>query len=75
MDLELITRIGNILSCIFSGYKININAFENDGIETARHFVKLYPWFFMPPLVHKILIHRADVIRYTILPIDNSYKN
>ncbi|KAL4126307.1 hypothetical protein QTP88_010529 [Uroleucon formosanum] len=69
INLELITRFGNILSCIASGYKINTNAFENYGIETARIFIKLYPWFYMPPSVHKILIHGADVIRYAILPI------
>lgn len=72
INLELITRFGNILSCIASGYKINTNAFENCGIETARIFIKLYPWFYMPSSVHKILIHGADVIRYAILPIDNS---
>lgn len=72
INLELITRFGNILSCIASGYKINTNAFENYGIETARIFIKLYPWFYMPPSVHKILIHGADVIRYAILPIGNS---
>jgi hypothetical protein len=54
--MELITRFGNISSCIASGYKINTNAFENYSIETARNFVKIYPWFYMPPLVHKILI-------------------
>jgi hypothetical protein len=43
-----------------SGKEIDVDAFENYGIETARLFVKLYPWYYMPSSVHKILLHGAD---------------
>jgi hypothetical protein len=52
-----------------SGCEINVDAFEVYGIETVRIFVQLYPWYYMPTSVHKILIHGSDVIRYAILPI------
>ncbi|CAI6355595.1 unnamed protein product [Macrosiphum euphorbiae] len=32
-------------------------------------FVTLYPWYYMPSSVHKVLIHGADVIRFAPLPI------
>lgn len=45
-----------------SGYEINIEAFEEYFLDTAKYYIILYPWYFMPPSVNKILIHGADVI-------------
>jgi hypothetical protein len=56
-----------------SGYEINDQEFEKYTIDKAKLFVLLYPWFYRPPSVHKILIHGADVIRTSILPIGNCY--
>ena len=28
-----------------------------------------YPWYYMPPSVHKILIHGAEIITHAVLPI------
>ena len=36
---------------------------------TAVHFRDLYPWFYIPVSLHKLLIHSADVIRSHLLPI------
>jgi hypothetical protein len=52
-----------------SGQDINTDAFDEYALQTARLFVSLYPWFYMPSSVHKILIHGANVIRFAILPI------
>ena len=38
-------------------------------METAELYVSLYPWYYMPPTVHKVLIHGAKVIREAIVPI------
>jgi len=56
-----------------SGQDINIDAFEEYGVQTAKLFVSLYPWFYMPSSVHKILIHGADVIRFAILLIGKHF--
>lgn len=40
---------------------INIDAFDHYYTETARLYVSLYPWFYMPSSVHKILLHGADI--------------
>jgi hypothetical protein len=56
-----------------SGYEIKDQEFEKYTIDTAKLFVSLYPWFYMPLSVHKVLIHGADVIRTSLLPIGNFY--
>lgn len=71
MNIKLIKRFGTILSVMASGYEINTVTFEVYGIETAKLFVELYPWYYMLPSVHKILLHGADVIRHALLPIGN----
>lgn len=58
-----------ILSAISSGYHINVAAFKECALETARLYVRLYDWFYMPASVHIVLIHGADIIDSMILPI------
>lgn len=67
--MELIKRCGNILSAMASGYTINIEYFKEYCLKTANMFVTLYPWYYMPASVHKVLIHGADVIRFAPVPI------
>lgn len=52
-----------------SGHTINIDYFEEYCLITAKMFVSLYPWYYMPASVHKVLLHGADVIRFSDLPI------
>ena len=37
--------------------------------ETAHRFVKLYPWYYMPHGLHKLLVHFHQVVRNKNLPI------
>lgn len=69
--MELIQQCGNILSAMASGMTINIDYFEEYCLKTAKMFVTLYPWYYMPASVHKVLLHGADVIRFAPLPIGN----
>ncbi|XP_025406345.1 uncharacterized protein LOC112680462, partial [Sipha flava] len=69
VDLQLIKRFGVILKTMSSGYEINLEKFEAYTLETAELYVSLYPWYYMPASVHKILIHGTDVIRSALLPI------
>ena len=71
IDINLFKRFGNILSVISSEYEVNIEAFETYALDTAKLFIHLYPWYYMPASIHKILVHGAEVIRYAILPIGN----
>lgn len=52
-----------------SNRTIDADEFENYSSETGKLFVRLYPWFYMPSSVHKILMHGAKVIKRFYLPI------
>lgn len=52
-----------------SGHEVNIPKFELYTKDTAKLFISLYPWYYMPSSVHKILIHGADVINAALLPM------
>lgn len=69
LNKELIQRFGVILNTMSSGYKINIEKFNIYAKKTAELFVNNYPWYYMPPSVHKVLIHGSEVIKHAILPI------
>lgn len=58
------------LSC---GFHIDHNLFKIYALDTARLFVELFPWFYMPQSVHKVLstqcIHGHLIISRMLLPI------
>lgn len=31
--------------------------------------INLHPWYYLPPSLHKVLVHAPDVINYAVLPI------
>lgn len=66
---EIIYKFSVILRVLASGHEIDTEAFRSYAMETAEMFVKLYPWYYMPASIHKILIHGADVINHVALPI------
>jgi hypothetical protein len=69
VDEELIERLYVIMQAVASGYQIDVSKFKIYAFATARLFVKKYPWYNMPPTVHKILIHGPDIISNALLPI------
>lgn len=54
------------ISC---GYAINIEAFRQYCHDTARLYSSLYNWYWMSSAVHKLLIHGADFVNVSPLPI------
>lgn len=70
LDVNLIRRFAVILQTISSGKKIKIPQFKQYCFETAEMYVKLYPWYYMPSSIHKLLIHGAEIIEHlSIVPI------
>lgn len=65
----LIYRFSVILRTLACGYEIDTEAFQHYALQTAIIFVDLYPWFYMPTSVHKILMHGAEIIKHFALPI------
>ncbi|KAJ8888569.1 hypothetical protein PR048_008060 [Dryococelus australis] len=55
VNVRLIHRLSVILKALSCGYDIDTEAFRKYAFETARMYVKLYSWFYMPASVHKII--------------------
>ena len=69
VDIRLIKRFSIILQVLTSGYDIDFDKFEKYILDTAKLFVDLYDWYKMPPCVHKVLIHGANIMKVFGLPI------
>ncbi|XP_071635291.1 uncharacterized protein [Temnothorax longispinosus] len=69
VEENIIHRFYIILQVISSGHIINQERFKQYTLETARQFVQLYPWYYMPTSVHKLLIHGTEIIASSLLPI------
>jgi len=54
---------------VCSGQKIDADKFEKYALNTAELYISLYHWYFMPPTVHKMLIHGGEIIRRALVPI------
>lgn len=69
LNLQLIKRIAIILQCISSGMKIKIADFKQFCDKTAEFYVELYPWYYMPSSLHKLLLHGAEIVNhFAVLP-------
>ena len=69
VDEKLIHQFHVILQVISSGFDIDDEKFKDYCVNTAHLFVALYPWYYMPTSVHKLLIHGAEIVKYALLPI------
>lgn len=69
IDVALIEKIHTILIVVASGHEIKIETFRMFCHSTARYFVEKYPWYCMPPTLHKYFIHGPEIISSALLPI------
>lgn len=69
LDEKLITRFSVILQCIASGKVIELENFKVYTLETAKAYISLYNWYYMPASVHKLLFHSTDIIKNALVPI------
>ncbi|XP_078051617.1 uncharacterized protein LOC144477751, partial [Augochlora pura] len=69
VNVTLIKRLHVILQAISSGFDINVKKFKEYALETTKQIVILYPWYYMPTSMHKILIHGPEIIATALLPI------
>ena len=65
----MIKRFHVILQTISCGHEIHFVRFQDYVLQTARCFVQLDLWFYMPSSLHKILIQGAEVINSSLLPV------
>lgn len=69
ISYDLIYRLKIILETISSGHAIDPEKYDKYALDTARLYIKLYPWHPMTPTMHKILVHGAAIIKHALLPI------
>lgn len=69
IDKDLLWRIKIILSVISCNIPIDPNLFDAYCKLTAELYVAKYSWYPMSPSLHKILIHGADIVRNSLLPL------
>lgn len=70
VDVNLIKRFAVILQSISCGKNINIPNFKNYCKETAELYIQLYPWYYMPSSIHKLLIHGAEICQhFSFIPV------
>ena len=75
VDESLIHQFHVILQVISSGFDIDDEKFKDCCVNTAHLFVALYPWYYMPTSVHKVLIHGAEIVKDALLPIGQLSKD
>lgn len=69
LDKNLILKFSVILQALSSGHEIDISKFEKYAKETKDLYLNVYPWFYMPVTVHKILVHGSEIIKSCKIPI------
>lgn len=69
LNQDVICRFHVILQTLSCGHQINVHKFKQYCLETARLYQTHYKWYYMPTTVHKILIHGAEVLEHSLLPI------
>lgn len=69
LDPTFLERMRVILVVLSCGFAVDVEAFREYAIDTARLYTRLYSWYRMSASVHKILVHGADFIAAAPLPI------
>ena len=63
IDQNIIKRVYIILNTLNSGYIIDAEKYKCYAIETAKIYKELYPLYYMPFSVHKMLLHGHAIIK------------
>ena len=69
VDEELVRRLHLVLEAVTCCRPLSVPALSAFCWETARLYVRLYAWYPMPPTLHRLLIHSAEVVERCLLPI------
>ena len=69
VNIVLIKWLHNVLLAVCSGYHLDIPVFEEYCLDTVKYIIEHYSWYVMPPTLHKLLIHGAQIADRLDLPI------
>lgn len=73
IDDRLLKNFAILLAAINSGEVIDVEAFRQFSLQTAKLYVELYGWYYLPAHTHKLLYHGADIIENLLLPIGEEH--
>ena len=76
---ELFARITNVDQSLIHNFKIililltcqqvlDLKKFETFCFDTANLYITKNPWFPMPAMIHKVLIHAKQIFEKSVLP-------
>ena len=69
MDEELIKRFYITLCVLSSNNEVDAKKLQEYNHETAKLFLILYNWYYMPQAVHKMLAHSSKVMNIKAIPV------
>lgn len=69
IDIQLIRRFLVILETISCELEIDAERFQLYAEETRKLYFEHYSWYYLPPSIHKILVHSKKIIESCILPL------
>jgi len=69
LNSELLRNFKTILTVLSCQLPVNPLSFDKYCSRTAEIYVANYHWYPMSATLHKILIHGADIIRTSLLPV------
>lgn len=69
VNKDLIGRFSIVLKMLTCSNQVPKRLFIEFAHQTAKLYVSLYPWYYMPSTVHKILLHGGQVMEHFHLPI------
>ncbi|XP_039969845.1 uncharacterized protein LOC120781694 [Bactrocera tryoni] len=69
IDIDLLRHFDIILVSISCEFRINFKKFNDFCIDTADLYFNKYDWYPMSATVHKILVHSAQIMEASLVPI------
>lgn len=69
IDIQLIRRFLVILETLSCELEIDAERFQLYAEETRKLYFEHYSWYYLPPSIHKILVHSKKIIESCILPL------
>lgn len=69
LDEKLLSYLHTILIAVSCDQSLDSEKFRSFCIDTAKLYCQLYDWFPMPSSLHRVLIHGADIVASSTLPL------
>lgn len=69
LDVEFVENLYIILLALSTHLSVDIEKFNLLCRRTLNIYINNYKWYYMPATLHKILIHGATVMEFSILPV------